>query len=55
MKHPGITVAEPGTLLAKTWRKLVGQVRVQERFFYGKRVSFFAYIDYGVTSRWRGQ
>lgn len=55
MKHPGVFVAEPGSLEEKTWRKLVGQIRIVERFQEGKRVSVFIYIDYGVTSAWDGR
>jgi hypothetical protein len=54
MRHPGLFVAEPGSLLERTWRKLVGQVRIQARYKEGKLVSWFSYIDYAVTSRWFG-
>lgn len=55
MRHPGVSIPEPGSLEEKTWRKLVGQVRVIERFQEGKRISFYSYIDYGITSAWSGE
>lgn len=54
MRYPGVTVWAPGTLQAKTWRKLVGIVRVQARYREGKLLSWYSYIDYGVTSKWFG-
>jgi hypothetical protein len=54
MSHPGPTLHAPNSLTAKTWRKLVGQVRIQARYKEGKLISWYAYIDYGVTSKWFG-
>jgi hypothetical protein len=54
MRYPGVTVFEEGSVAAKTWRKMVGIIRYQVRYSQGKIVSFYAYIDYGVTSAWFG-
>lgn len=54
MKCIWISVAEPGSDLSKLWYKLVGQVRTQVRTDGGKVVQVFTYIDYGVSSAWKG-
>ncbi len=66
MKHPGLLVAEPGSKTAQTWRLMVGVVRINlvpGHWVYDASIRknrwiepvFFSYIDYGVTSAWRGQ
>ncbi len=52
MRHPGVFIAESGSKESETWYKLVGIVRTRILYQDGKIISFYSYIDYGITSEW---